>query len=451
MTRENLYRIMQKYGLYKDRIGKDSIATLVADMRNNITVEILNTNQANAWEKKADISFTVSFSSRDPDITHKVANELVTLFLDENVKSRTEKATETTEFLSQEVETLKKELETTESKVATFKERYAGALPEHMEMHMNLLQQTAMDIKEIDRDYKSTQEELRYLDVELATARSGINKRLGDTPTATFSSEAELNKVKLELERAQSLYSESHPTVKSLKRRLENLEKTVAAENAGASVVKPKGADIETDLMVAKVQTKIDAAKARLISLDEQKRALRQKVDDLQARISRSPEVEKGLFTLMRDYENAKSKYEEVKSKQLNAKIAENLEQENKAERFTMVESPAFPEKPIKPNRKKLIGLGLFGAIAISFGFVFLLETINARVRGADALEAITKIRPLVTVPYIYTQAEIKRKKHFYRYLIIGLVAFIVISSIIVHLLVMPLDILFVKLLNRFA
>ncbi|HAJ71280.1 MAG TPA: lipopolysaccharide biosynthesis protein, partial [Methylophilaceae bacterium] len=106
MTRENLYRIMQKYGLYKDRIGKDSIATLVADMRNNITVEILNTNQANAWEKKADISFTVSFSSRDPDITHKVANELVTLFLDENVKSRTEKATETTEFLSQEVETL---------------------------------------------------------------------------------------------------------------------------------------------------------------------------------------------------------------------------------------------------------------------------------------------------------------------------------------------------------
>lgn len=450
MTRENLYRIMQKYGLYADRVGDESTSELLAELRENIAIELQSANTANSWEKKATIAFTVSFSYENPDIAHKVANELVTLFLDENVKSRTEKATETTEFLSQEVDTLRKELEATEAKVATFKEQYAGSLPEHMDMHMTMLQRSEMDIKEIDRDYKSTQEELRYLDVELASARSGINKKgIGDGPVI-LSNDAELEKVKLELERALSIYSESHPSVKALKNRLEKLE-SVSAKDATAAGSKPKRVDLEVDLMVAKVQAQIDAAKSRLESLSQQKQSMRKRVDELQSRISRSPEVEKGLFKLMRDYENAKAKYEEVKSKQINAKIAENLEQDNKAERFTMLEPPTFPEKPIKPNRLKVVALGVFASIAIPLGLVFLLESMNARVRGAEALESITKVRTLVTLPYIYTEAEIRRKKYFLRYLLLGILVFIIVSSIVVNLFVMPLDILFVKIINRFA
>lgn len=450
MTRDNLYKIMQKYRLYEDRLADESISLLVDEMRRSINVKLLSANQSNSWEKKATIAFTVSFEYNNPDITHKVANEIVTLFLDENVKARTEKATETTEFLSQEVETLKKELEQTEAKVANFKQQYSGALPEHMQMHMSMLERSGMDIKEIDRDYKATQEELRYLDVELASARSGINRRV-EAAVPVLSNELELDKTKLELERAQAIYNDTHPTVKALKRKLEKLEQTVAA-NSGTSVSgKAKKGDIEVDLMVAKVQAQIDAAKARLSSLAEQKNSMRQRVDQLQAQISRSPEVEKGLFTLMRDYENAKTKYEEVKSKHINAKIAENLEQENKAERFAMLEPPTFPEEPIKPNRKKIIAVGLFGAIAAALGSVFLLESINARVRGADALTAVTKVRTMVTIPYIYTQAEIRRKKYFYRYIAIGILAFVLISMLIIHFLVMPLDLVLVKILNRLA
>jgi polysaccharide biosynthesis transport protein len=449
MTRDNLYRIMQKYKLYEDQIDDESISSLIEEMRQSISVKLLSANQSNSWEKKSTIAFTVSFDYKNPEITHKVANEIVTLFLDENVKSRTEKATETTEFLSNEVEILRKELEVTESKVANFKQQYAGALPEHMEMHMSMLERTGMDIKEIDRDYKATQEELRYLDVELASARSGINRRVEAAPVLT--TEVDYDKTKLELERAQAIYNDAHPTVKALKRKLEKLEQTIGVNNNKNDAGKPKRGDIEVDLMVAKVQAQIDAAKARLSSLEEQKSALRKRMDQLQAQISRSPEVEKGLFTLMRDYENAKAKYEEVKSKQINAKIAENLEQENKAERFAMLEPPSFPDKPIKPDRKKIIALGLFGAIAAALGSVFLLESINARVRGAEALASITKVRTMVTIPYIYTQAEIKRKKYFYRYVLIGIVAFVLISLLIIHLLIMPLDLLVVKILNRLS
>lgn len=449
MTRDNLYRIMQKYKLYEERLDGETISNLIDEMRQSINVKFLSANQGNPYEKKQTIAFTVSFEYKAPDITHKVANEIVTLFLEENVKARTERATETTEFLSHEAETLKKGLEAIEARVADFKQRYSGALPEHMQMHMSMLERASMDIKEIDRDYKSTQEELRYLDVELSAAKSGIHKRAEATTVLT--TEVEFDKTKLELERAQAIYNETHPTIKALKRKLDNLEKTLEVESAKSEGAKPKRGDIEVDLMVAKVQAQIDAAKARLSSLAEQRISLRSRVDQLQAQIARSPEVEQGLFTLMRDYENAKSKYEEVKSKQMNAKIAENLEQENKAERFSILEPPTFPDKPIKPNRKKIIALGLFGSIAAALGSVFLLESINARVRGADALSAISKVRTMVVIPYIHTQAEIRRKKYFYRYVIIAILAFILISMLIIHFLVMPLDLLTVKILNRFA
>jgi polysaccharide chain length determinant protein (PEP-CTERM system associated) len=422
-------------------------------MKNDIDVEMVSAAAATPWDRKTTIAFTVSFEYGDPDVAHKVTNELVTLFLEENVKSRTENATETTEFLSQEADALRKELEASEAKVASFKEKYSGALPEQVDMHMTMLQRTESDIKEVDRDYKNTQEELRYLDVELASAKSGIGRT---TPigngTVVLSSAAELDKVKLELERAQALYSDSHPTIKSLKRRVEGLEKQVQEDKGKAGGPDQKGTtgNIETDLMVAKVQAKIDAAKARLESLSEQKNALRGRMDNLAARISKSPEVEKGLFSLMRDYENAKSKYEEVKSKQINAKIAENMEKENKAERFVLAEPPIYPDKPIKPNRIKIIALGVVGGLGAAFGLVFLLESINTRVRGVEALESITKVRTLVSLPYIYTQAEIKRKKYFYRYIAIGILVSILVFSMLVHFLVMPLDILLVKVLNRF-
>ena len=289
------------------------------------------------------------------------------------------------------------------------------------------------------------------MDVELASAKSGINKKretVGGVPTA----ETELEKTKLELDRALAIYSEDHPTVKALKRKVDKLELTAknAPKKAG-NFNQDQRADLETDLLTAKVQAQIESAKIRLVSLDEQRKSLRNRMDQLQSQVSKSPEVERGLFTLMRDYENAKSKYEEVKSKHLNAKISENLEQENKAERFTLLEPPLYPEKPIKPNRKKVIALGLFGAIASALGAVFFLESINARVRGADALQSITKVRPMSVIPYIYTQSDLRRKKHFYRYLIIGVLGFILLTLLIVHFLILPLDIVLIKIITRFA
>ena len=444
MTRDNLYRIIKKYNLYPDEIESDTTSAIIDNMRTSISVILLNADVQNDRGVSATIAFKVGFEYQGAELAHKVANEIVTLFLDENVKARTLRATETTEFLSQEVETLKKELENVENKVATFKESNSDSLPEHLNMHMNTLQRAESDIKELDRDYKSTQEELRYLDVELASSKASINT-IPDTEV--YNPITELEKAKMELERSMVLYKETHPTVRALKRKIETLEKTAAAPIEK----KPAKVNLVSELVIAKVQAQIEAAKVRMRSIEQQKKTIESKIGSLQNQVVKSPQIERGLFTLMRDYDNAKLKYEEVKSKQINAKIAENLEQDQKAERFTMLEPPVFPDKPIKPNRKKIIALGIFAGLASAFAFAALFENIDKRVRGAEAITSILKMRPLVIIPYISTQLELKRRRNFKKYLVLSIISFIILMVLIVHFLVMPLDLVIVKLMARFA
>ena len=48
-------------------------------------------------------------------------------------------------------------------------------------------------------------------------------------------------------------------------------------------------------------------------------------------------------------------KYQEILSKQTEAQVAQNLEAERKGEKFTLIEPPQPPEKPVSPNSRLLI------------------------------------------------------------------------------------------------
>ena len=135
----------------------------------------------------------------------------------------------------------------------------------------------------------------------------------------------------------------------------------------------------------------------------------------------------------MRDHDNARKKYEEIRTKEMSAKISESLEQENKAERFVLLESPLMPEKPVRPNRKKVVAMGFLLAPVGAGALVMLLEMMSQRVRGAQAL------------------ASVARRRKWRMLSIVCGVALIAIFLVLLHFLYMPLDLLIFKALGRFA
>jgi succinoglycan biosynthesis transport protein ExoP len=199
------------------------------------------------------------------------------------------------------------------------------------------------------------------------------------------------------------------------------------------------------------VQAKIAATNTRIESLAGQIKALRGRMAGYEQQLLKIPQVERGLITLMRDHESAQKKYEEIHAKQMNAKIAENLEGENKAERFSLLEPPAYPDRPSKPDRIKILLIGLFASFGGAGGLVFLLETLNQRIRGQEALAITIRQRPMLVIPYIVIEEEIVGRKRLIKRVAVGIAALIVVSATLLHFLYMPLDILVMKIIARFG
>ncbi|GLU36642.1 lipopolysaccharide biosynthesis protein [Pseudomonas sp. NBRC 100443] len=439
MTRENLLRIIDKYNLYAGSGRQLSESDKIDQMRNSITVTTLSTSVKGRGE--VTVAFQVAFDDRRPDLARDVANELVTLFLDENIKQRTERASETTEFLSQEANKLGAELASLENQLADFKQAHANALPEHQELRMSMLSRSELEFREVDRDYKAAQEELRYLELELSAASAGVPSKPERADATAAEQPEDLASLKAQYVRLLARYKEAHPDVQAVKRKIDALQ--AAGGRAGA--VSPVSLD------VARAQAKITAAQGRIKSLADQKRELIKKMDAYEAEIIETPQVERGLVTLMRDHDNARKKYEEIRAKEMAAKISESLEQENKAERFVLLEPPLMPEKPVKPNRKKIVALGVFLAPAGAGALVMLLEMLNQRVRGVDALQSVLGRRVLAAIPRIPTQEELARRKRWWRILVVGALVLIAVVLVLLHLFYMPLDLLLFKTMARFT
>jgi uncharacterized protein involved in exopolysaccharide biosynthesis len=69
------------------------------------------------------------------------------------------------------------------------------------------------------------------------------------------------------------------------------------------------------------------------------------------------PNIEREYRDLTRDYDNAQTRYREIKAKQMQAEVAQELEKGRKAERFSLGEPP-HARGPISPKRMQIVLIG---------------------------------------------------------------------------------------------
>jgi polysaccharide biosynthesis transport protein len=391
MTREGLLEIIHKYSLFKENTGALTPTALIDKMRSRIVIETISSSQPG----QPATSFTISFEDQHPEVALQVTNDLITLFLDWNVKLRNEDAQETTAFLSEESNKLKAEVDRLEEKISAFKRQNSENLPEQLNLRTSMMARAENDLYSVDRDIRSGEEELRSLEAELSAAKHGMS----DDPSQS------LQALKSEYTKLSAIYTESHPDLRALKRKIDALEQ-------GDSNPEPKNSSANvTSLAVFKIQSKIDAVKARLDSLGKQKQMLKEKIGQNEHAMELTPKVAQGLDILVRDRDSAQKKFDELRNRKMNAQIAQNLESENISERFSLLEPPVLPEKPFKPNRIQIFFIGLLLAAGSAVGAVMLLESIDKRIRGAEALTHVLGHRPLVVIPFLYTEEESVRKR----------------------------------------
>ncbi|MEO8342705.1 MAG: lipopolysaccharide biosynthesis protein [Gallionella sp.] len=433
LTRDSLLRIANKYDLFKNNPHSLTSSELIQAMRDRVAVELISSSDEtyNNQHGKTTIAFTLSFEDKYPEIAYQVANDLTNLFLDWNVKLRTEGATEATAFLSQESDKLKLEVDRLEGLIATYKQQNGNTLPDQVNLRTNIVTRAENDLREVERDYRSNEEMLRSLEMELATSETAANSSTAGGSPQT------LPALKAEYARLSALYNDSYPDMRVLKRKIETLEKADVSISEGP--------------VTRQLHAKIVAAKSRQAYLVEQRKMLQEKITQNERAMTLTPKVEQGLDALIRDRDNAQKKYEEIHGKQVSAQIAQSLESENKSEHFTLLESPLLPDKYFKPNRVKIIALGFLLALGSAFGGLLIMSSFDHQIRGTDALAHVLGHRPLAVIPYLFIKEEAVRRKRLYKLAMIVTIGMVIAIAVAVHFLYMPLDVLLVKTFAKLA
>src|SRR5258708_6012839 len=105
MTRANLMQIVEKYKLYAGYRRTHTTEETLERLRKDIKLDILRADvidPRSGGRTTATIAFTLSYDGETSVGAQKMANELVSLYLDENIKNRKQKTAETSGFFTDE-------------------------------------------------------------------------------------------------------------------------------------------------------------------------------------------------------------------------------------------------------------------------------------------------------------------------------------------------------------
>jgi hypothetical protein len=155
------------------------------------------------------------------------------------------------------------------------------------------------------------------------------------------------------------------------------------------------------------------------------------------------------LEALQAQRTSVKTNLENAAGKLATARLSETLEKDQFAERLQVLEQAVPPQKPIKPDRPKLLALAFLGAMMAGFGGVFAAELLDKTIRGSRDLASVADGHLIVGIPYISTKAELVRKKGKIIFTIVVFAALILAGLAAVHFLWRPLDELWTVLVDR--
>jgi polysaccharide biosynthesis transport protein len=498
MTTENLFKIIQKYDLYADARKKKSREYVLQKMKSDvgfrmISADVIDPRSGNPT--KATIAFSVSYKNRSADLAARVANELVSLYLQQNIDSRKQRTADATSFLNDEAERLNKDINVQQASLEEFKQQHINDLPEQAVMNVQLMNRSDDELRDIDTRIRSLDQQLVYLDAQLVQI-SPTSQVYTSTGERVLSPSDRLKFLRTELARVTSLYAPDHPDVLRMQREVSGLEATTRegvssndlqrqVDDARSKLIaaKQKYSDDHPDVIklqrsVTTLESQLQQAetaapstststekpdnpayiqiKAQREASNSERTSLIRKRADLTSlsggyakRLASGPAVEREYSTMVRDLENNQLKYREVRQKQLEAEVAQNLETERKGERFTLIEPPLTPSEPASPNRIAILVLGLMLAIGSAVGTVVLLELFNSSVRNRRDLELLLSVPPLAVLPWIETDADRQLRVKQRRYALVGAVVSMVLVSTVVHLFYRPLDVLWQVALRR--
>lgn len=443
-SRTNLEELIKQFNLYPEMRAKLPMQDVVDRMRSEyIRIK----------PEKGDV-FKVILIDEDQKKVMQVTNALTAKFIEEDLRFRSIRATETSAYVKDELAMAKETLDKTEATLRDYKLRYYNEMPQQLQVNMTRLnslqeqyQNKQKNIQEFERMKLMLNEQVSLRQQLIAqTNELEINtpKELSKEPESKGAEEghktnptqtSELDKLKLQLTALRSKYTEKHPEVRRAMKLIEDLEKSEAEETATKAALLKQGTPTDSSktpvLPVEKNEPEKQARskKNNLLQLNPQTEKMDLQLKDIDFNIAilkkegleiiaqiaqytrwveNTPIREAEWSALTRDYEELKNHYENLVTKNLQAESTESLERRQKGSQFKVIDPAHFPEKPFKPNFIKIMLSAVFTGIALGGGLAFVLGSLADSFKTLTEVESFLELPVLCAIPVIHSERLIR-------------------------------------------
>ncbi len=405
----SLIEVIRKFDLYASERKNTPIAKVAEKMRSRISLGLINSSLANS-----SAAFMLSYRYNDPIITQQVTNELVTRFLDEDLKEQSSASEETSSFLAVQIAALEASLSEQEKKIADFQKEHGATGKESLSFKQQIITNLSLYKQTLSSQIAINQGTLNSLRAQLAYvdpyARETGNDKAPLTP------QAQLKSLESQYGTLTAKYGPEHPDVVKAQRQIAMLRAKLGStpQNGGSETTTQaisRGARVIPDAnnpAYLQIVAQLHAAEDQSRSLMEQTRELQAQERYYQKALADNPEIEKEMAALSRDYDNAQMRYRELKEKKMVADMREQMQKDRTGQRLSLINPPDIP-LDTQPSRFVMFIFGLLFSTAGGFASVIAAQILSQRMVGLHYLETVVGITPIVAIPHIYTREECKR------------------------------------------
>jgi uncharacterized protein involved in exopolysaccharide biosynthesis len=371
LARPVLERVIRETGFFPDA---ESMDEAVRRMRRSVEVRLEGEVPVGA----PALLFVVEVRGRDPQKVAKAAELLPRYYgeLTREVLEAQAKALRAT--LDAQVADMSKELQGHEKRLLDFKSQHAAELPEMLEDNARAVTR-AQSLIEFRLGMIADAQRRRL--AALSTIPEG--------PSAPGLAEANLDGALRRLATAEAAYGPDHPDVKRARREWQEAQ---ARRDEQVDRFKRE----RVDEAVGRIDGEIREHQAHVAEL-------RAELAAYQKRIDATPRWGQEIYNMTRDYEVLRTKYVATVSRRADAAAAEQLLAADQPTMFRVVEAAVTPDRPVAPDRPKLLWIAVLAAIAAGLAAAGIAEWLDASMRGPEDAAALG-VPVLAAIPRIGTK-----------------------------------------------
>ena len=430
LSRTRLLKMIDEFGLYPRERQRLAPEDLMALMLRNIDIVPL----ASSSPQKDFDAFKIVFTAENAFLAQQVTSTLTSLFINENLRTREEQATNTTRFLHDQMEAKKKRLDDQEQRLRDFKMQHIGDLPEQQQGNLGILSGYQNQLQSTMSSLNRAQQQRVYLQSLLdayrrqpSSASAPVAAPGNPNPGRPLSPiEATQNELaRLQSEKASltaKSYTPQHPDMLKIQREINRAEEALRRLRAAAPVHKDEPSpaagqrfsapnDSSEEIAAAQIRSQLEANRMEIENLSRDEKQLKSLIAQYESRLNRTPYTEQQQVSLIRDTEALRAEYADLQKKEQESQLATNLEKQQGGQQFRLIDPASLPTLPSSPKRLKLAGMATAAGIILGLVLGFVMDLRNAPFYTEKELTKHLAPALVIGVPVLRTPGEIRRRK----------------------------------------